>query len=80
MQCIGGNGVWCSRTYAYASTALLQGSAATTGAPDKGFLKYPNGDPSATASGNAVTEAMMAAGAAKDNGSCCAATLGAVIT
>jgi hypothetical protein len=50
MKCIGGLGVWCSRTYAYVSTtAFTQGtlstySIATTA--DAGMALYPNGNAS----------------------------------
>jgi len=74
MTCIGGGGVWCSRTYAYnssvvalsGSTTLANGGSTAT----IGMMLYPNNAPTIAA----LTEAKMAAGAGYDNGSCCAVT------
>jgi len=75
MKCIGGGGVWCSRTYAYSSSsATLQGQLASTAAPF-GMDAYGNGKLTAADSSSTppvpMTILLTGAGAGLDGGSCC---------
>jgi hypothetical protein len=78
MKCIGGGGVWCSRTYAYvSSTSAYQGTfvAITSTFTDNnvGMALFPNGK-NASATTPTTTDAMMVGGPGLDGGSCCAVT------